>query len=178
MTRRTHFLLFASILAFGAQLFAERIPNRYIVEFKTESVARKLGRRLAREGAHGAAANSHRSRVRAEQQQARRQLSTDATVLDSIDTVANALFVEIPDAKTSQLAALPNVRSIHPMRTFHMVLDRAVEVNKVADAWNQVGVDRAGAGIKIAIIDSGIDSGHAAFQDPSLTIPASYPKLT
>jgi subtilisin family serine protease len=39
-----------------------------------------------------------------------------------------------------------------------------------------VGVDRAGEGIKIAIIDSGIDIDHKGFQDASLKPPEGYPK--
>ena len=37
------------------------------------------------------------------------------------------------------------------------------------------GVQNAGAGIKIAIIDTGIDPTHPAFQDASLAMPAGYP---
>ncbi len=40
------------------------------------------------------------------------------------------------------------------------------------------GVSNAGAGIKIGIIDSGIDQTHPAFQDKSLTPPAGFPKCT
>jgi len=36
--------------------------------------------------------------------------------------------------------------------------------------------DNAGAGIKIGLLDTGIDQNHPAFQDPSLTPPAGFPK--
>ena len=58
-----------------------------------------------------------------------------------------------------------------------MVLDHALPLHKVPDAWNMVGIDNAGAGIKIGIIDTGIDSGHPGFQDPSLPIPDGFPKV-
>ena len=62
------------------------------------------------------------------------------------------------------------------MRTVKMLLDRAVMQHKVVEAWSQIGEDRAGAGVKIAIIDSGIAAGHAAFQGSGLTAPDTYPR--
>ena len=93
-----------------------------------------------------------------------------------VDTVANAMFVQIPDDAAAQLATLPGVKRVLPVRMMHMVLDRAVLLHKVADAWSQIGAGRAGLGVKIAIIDSGIDAGHAGFQDASLTAPDSFPR--
>src|SRR5207248_832343 len=43
-------------------------------------------------------------------------------------------------------------------------------------AWNTIGVDKAGLGVKIAIIDSGIDITHPGMQDSSLQIPDGFPK--
>ena len=66
---------------------------------------------------------------------------------------------------------------MRPERTFKLLLDRAVVVDKVIDAWTLVGVDRAGLGVKIGIIDTGIDNGHPGFQDPSLPVPPGFPKV-
>ncbi len=66
---------------------------------------------------------------------------------------------------------------VRPERTFKLLLDRAVVVDKVVDAWTLVGVDRAGLGIKIGIIDTGIDNHHPGFQDASLPFPAGFPKV-
>ena len=56
-------------------------------------------------------------------------------------------------------------------------LDRALDLMNVTAAWNQVnGATNAGAGIKIGIIDSGIDQNHPGFQDSSLTPPAGFPR--
>jgi uncharacterized protein (TIGR03437 family) len=50
-------------------------------------------------------------------------------------------------------------------------------VNANPAAWNLVGgVGNAGAGVKIAVIDTGIDQTHPAFQDNSLSTPAGFPK--
>jgi subtilisin family serine protease len=46
-------------------------------------------------------------------------------------------------------------------------------------AWSALGgASNAGAGIKIAVLDSGIDQTHPAFQDSSLTAPKGFPICT
>jgi subtilisin family serine protease len=94
-----------------------------------------------------------------------------------MDTVANALVVQIPDARASVLASVPGVKRVHSERLFQIVLDHALPLHKVPDAWNMVGVSNAGAGVKIGFIDTGIDAGHPGFQDPSLAIPDGFPKV-
>jgi uncharacterized protein (TIGR03437 family) len=88
----------------------------------------------------------------------------------------NALFVTADDARLPQLQAIPGVRYVARVPRFERTLDRAIQFINVPAAWTSVGgVSNAGAGVKIAIIDSGIESTHPAFQDPGLTPPAGYP---
>src|SRR6266478_1019915 len=176
LVNRTYFYL-GRVLLFAPLLGAKTLSGRYIVELNTEPVAEHVARLSRRPALHGAAATAHRTRLRAEQQTLRTQIELgQARVLDTVDTVANALFVQIPDEQAAQLASLPGVKRVTPVRMMHMVLDRAVLLHKVADAWNQIGADRAGLGVKIAIIDSGIDSAHAGFRDASMTAPATFPR--
>jgi minor extracellular serine protease Vpr len=168
----------AILLAFAPVVAAQSLSGRYIVELNTESVAGYVAGLPARNAMQSAAAADHRTRVRGEQQQLRRQLEQrQAQVLDSVDTVANALFVQVPDKSAAQLAALPGVKRVFPaVRKLHRVLDRAVLLHKIASSWNEIGADRAGLGVKIAIVDSGIDANHSGFQDGSLTPPESFPR--
>src|SRR5262249_34152542 len=131
-----------------------------------------------RAGLRSAEAAAQRTRVRSAQQQTRRHVeSRRSKILDSVDTVANALIVQAPDdASAADLASIPGVKRVIPVHKVHMLLDPAVGVAKSTDAWNLIGLDRAGAGMKIAIIDSGIDSGHPGFQDASLPVPDSFPR--
>jgi minor extracellular serine protease Vpr len=169
--------LWIAVLLLAPALVAENVPGRYIVELTTESVSDHVAALPARSATRTASASAHRTRVRSEQQTLRPQIERrNAQVLDSVDTVANAMFVQAAEADAAQLASMPGVKRVLPVRKLHMVLDRAVLLHKVADAWNQVGADRAGQGVKIAIIDSGIDSTHAGFQDSSLTAPDSFPR--
>src|SRR5947199_6483638 len=155
-------------------LGAANVPNRYIVELSTEPVSRVAGRaRLI----HSPAAERHRGRVRAEQSSARAQIQqAEGTVMGAIENVGNALVVQIDDAKAGRLAALPGVRKVYPVREFHMMLDHALPLHHVPEAWTQVGIANAGAGVRIAIIDSGVDIGHPGFQDAGFTAPDGFPR--
>jgi subtilisin family serine protease len=178
--RLTILFLFAIVQS----LLADRVPGRFIVELSTEPVTEHVARlarasgRPVRERLSSASASAHRTRVRAEQQAARARLERGtAKVLGSVDTVANALLIEAPEVDAAGLASVAGVKRVMPVRRFHMILDRAVEIHKVAEAWNRIGNDRAGAGIRIGIIDSGINANHPGFQDASLTVPASFPRV-
>src|SRR5579883_1457033 len=134
------------VLVFAVpSVLAERVPGRYIVEFTTESVAHHT------RNIRSAEAASYRSRIRGEQAQAKTILSQHgATVLDGVETVANALFVQVPDAAATQLASLPGVKRVVPVHLYYPVLDQAVLLHNVPGAWDLVGgTSQAGAGMKI-----------------------------
>ncbi len=79
-------------------------------------------------------------------------------------------------SRLAELRTIPGVRYVARVPRYRRSLDRAVQLLNVPAAWNLVGgTANAGAGVKIAIIDTGIESTHPAFQDPSLTPPAGYP---
>ena len=172
----------------AAALSAAIIPGHYVVELSTPSISEQtFGRAPAGGKASGnrawlasAATDSNRRRLRGEQQLMRAQLEQrHARVLGAVETVANAVFVELTgeDALT-ELRALPGVKRVVPMREFHRVMDRVVQVHKVADAWAQIGGDRAGQGIKVAVIDTGVEVSHPAFQDSAMQAPAGFPRST
>jgi len=155
--------------------WAGTVPDQYIVELTGEPAAR----RMAAEGRRANQVEVVRYRAAVQAEQAAASLTIEQAggqVIGSIDTVGNALFVRMPASDAARLAALPGVKRVLPVRRFKLVLDHAVVVNKIVDAWNQIGLDQAGLGMKIAMIDTGIDNTHPGFQDPSLTIPPGFPK--
>jgi subtilisin family serine protease len=142
-------------------LSAQVVPGKYIVELA---------------GAPAASVHA-RQPVRAEQARMRPSIeSLGARVVASVDLVANALIVEIPDALAPRLQRQPGVKRVTPVPVMHATLDHALPLIKVPDAWTAIGgISKAGAGIKIAIIDSGIVVTHPAFQDDSLSVPPGFP---
>ena len=142
-------------------LSAQVVPGKYIVEL-TGSPELSIHARGA---------------VRAEQARLRPSLeSLGANVVASIDVVANALIVEIPDALAPRLARQPGVARVTPVPLMRASLDHALPLLRIPDAWNVIGgMSRAGAGVKIGIIDSGISPTHPAFLDDALSVPPGFP---
>ena len=139
-------------------LYAQVVPGRYIVEL----AARPAAGRLA---------------VRSEQERISPLLeSAGARIRARLETVANAIVVEIGDADAARLRGMAGVSRVHPVRMVKPDLDRALPLHHVPAAWAEIGgIANAGAGVKIAIVDSGIDQSHPGFQDPSLAMPPGFP---
>lgn len=149
---------------------AQVIPGRYVVELSGNPAA--LGPRS------GIAAR--RASVLRRQDTPRRAInSLGGSVLDSLTVTANALLVTIPDSRVPDVAALPGVRKIHRVRRARLLLDHALSLHQVPAAWALLpqAAASAGAGVKIAIIDTGIDAAHPAFKDSSLPSLPGFPKL-
>lgn len=164
-------LLFAFLA--GLPLAAQSIPGSYIVELSV-APAVETGRREARRPAVDG-----RAVLRAQQQTFRQAAeAAGARVVASVENVLNALMVRISDDRAGALESLPGVSRVYPVRELRAELDRAVPFHRVPDAWAELGgMNGAGKGIKIGIIDTGIDRDHPAFQDQALTAPDGYPKV-
>lgn len=151
------------------------IPNRYILELTSQPVGRSAGP-AGRSDLHTAAAERQRLAVRAQQDSVRRAVEEiHGAVAGHIENTGNVLLVRIPDSQAASLAAIPGVAAVRPVRAFHLLLDHAVVLHHAIDAWNQVGPSNAGAGIRIGMIDTGIDIGHSGFADATFAAPAGFP---
>jgi hypothetical protein len=104
-------LLIACLAVFVPALAAQNATGRYIVELTTEPVTDAVSRPLVRQAARlsggsplrSTAAFAHRARIRDEQSGVRQNVEqSQGRVLGTVDTVANALFVEDPDGGTGR----------------------------------------------------------------------------
>lgn len=98
-------------------------------------------------------------------------------VLGGVQHLMNALFVRATPQQAAVLKTVPGVRAVIPSRRYHLI--DQLSLSNVEGAWASSsigGQSNAGAGVKIGIIDTGIDQTHPSFQDPSLTAPAGFPK--
>ena len=164
-----------------AGLHNQFVPGRYIVELSGEpvisAVAKSPGVQLKKLANHEALVTQHRARVAQEQSRMRPALSAKgATVHHSVDLVMNALMVKYAGNR-ADLEALPGVKHVYPVRMTYANLDHAVVVHHVTDVWNQIGGSaNSGAGIKIGMLDTGIEWDHPAFKDTGFQAPPGYPK--
>lgn len=118
------------------------------------------------------------TRVAASQDRVRAALAQrQIPILGSTDLLINAIYVEATAAEAAQLAELPGVQDVARLRRYQKATNRAIDLINAPRGWNLVnGESGAGAGMKIAILDTGIDHTHPVFQDPSLTMPAGFPR--
>ena len=116
-------------------------------------------------------------RIKAAQTRVRGELARRGmAVTGSVERILNAVFVSAQPADLDELRGLPGVAGVVPVPRLRLKLNRAVELVNAPAAWQALGgTGNAGAGVKIAVIDTGIDQNHPAFQDRSLAAPAGFP---
>jgi len=124
-----------------------------------------------------AAFSSARARARSAHDPIRRELaSRNIRITAETDTILNAVFVEADAVEAAALRGLPGIRQVTRLPRLHPSLDAAEQLINVPAAWSLLGgIVNAGAGIRIAVLDTGIQSTHPAFQDTAVTPPAGYP---
>lgn len=148
-----------------ANAYGQFVPNQYIVELKDEGQSRPADRK---------------TRLRERQARVASSLSGRGfKVTARIEMVSNALVVEVPDDGTdarSLLAGNDDVARVHKVRLFHKTLDRAAQVHAVTAAWEKLGIANAGKGIRIGILDSGIELRHKGFSDSGYDSLIGFPK--
>jgi len=101
-----------------------------------------------------------------------------AKVIERTHATVNALITEIEDADLYAVSTHPTVKRVYPVVTYQPAADVIETTQAIAQAWDQVGGrDRAGAGIKIGIIDTGVDATHPGLAADGLEAPAGYPRV-
>jgi len=153
------------------------VPNRYTVVLVDTPVSSRFD---TRDEMQTPAADVIRQQIKAKQASLTAEIeSRGMHVTGSVTDLLNALFVTATPDHLAELQSLPGVASVTQMRRFKPTLNRAITNMNGTQAWNAVGgMSNAGAGMKIGIIDTGIDITHPAFQDPSLVAPAGFPKCS
>ena len=76
---------------------------------------------------------------------------------------------------------MPEVEGfVAPVMRHHLLMDQAVNLHRITQAWQALpgGQASAGAGIKIGILDCGVDNTHPAFSSFATPLPAGFPIFT
>ncbi|MCS6817029.1 MAG: S8 family serine peptidase [Blastocatellia bacterium] len=112
----------------------------------------------------------------------------EATVHHRYQVLLNGLALTVPAEKVELLAAFSDVVEIFPIvEVFPGLasvvpglippLDTSHALMGAEELWGAVGGrERAGLGVKIGIVDTGVDFNHPMFQDATLVPPPGFPK--
>lgn len=169
-------LLFA---ASAAILAAQVIPGHYIVELNTDPMAVAAAARNSRFSPEEQ--QSRAAQIRAERDATEAAIQgLGGTVTRHYESLVNGMAVSLTEQGAAQLRQSPNVRGVYPVTRHRTVLDHAVNVHRIPAAWQTLnnGQSGAGAGIKIGILDTGIDSAHPAFQGFVTPVPNGFPIMS
>jgi subtilisin family serine protease len=89
--------------------------------------------------------------------------------------VANGVALSLPTSDERRLPELPGVTDVLPSATYGPQLDASPQQIGAQALWGPQ-LETAGAGIKIGIIDTGIDARHPFFDPAQYRMPPGFPK--
>src|SRR5206468_12439439 len=89
--------------------------------------------------------------------------------------VLNGFAVVVPRGDLMTLAHVPGVTQVWPSIAYHTLLDRTPQLIGAPQVWGPT-LATAGQGMKIGIIDDGIEQGHPFFSPSGYAYPAGFPK--
>ena len=172
---RKAFVVCSLCLLLAAAVCAGTRRGEYALLLKDPPLAEKVA---SRSQLRSAAARSHLARIQTAQRAVLAALSARKFhVTGAVQTLLNAVFVDAAPDRLAELRSIPGVARVAYVPPIHKSLNTALDLVNASAAWAAVGgTDAAGTGVKIAIIDTGIDQTHPAFQDPSLQPPDGFPK--
>lgn len=165
-----------ALLVFCGVLEAQNArPLEYALILSDPPIARHLS---SRRGLVAQSARDEESRLRVAQQRVIDQLAQKKIeITGSSRMLVNAVFVRATEARVPELRSISGVTRVEYLPPVHRKLDRALPLVNASAAWRALGGDQnAGKGVKIGILDTGIDQNHPAFQDSSLSVPSGFPK--
>ena len=135
-------------------------PITVIVHLNGPSVAEQqgaAGRKLGRGEKDGI-----KGQLRSQQDAMRPSIQAlGGTVLASYQSAINGIKVRIARGQVASLASLPGVAAVRPVQLHHPDNLHGVPLVGGPAVWQSLGIH--GEGVKVAIIDTGIDYTHANF---------------
>ena len=166
----------SALILMAAAAFAQphgRLPE-YALVLEDPPVAQKVQSRAALQSA---TAQAHLQKVRRAQNSVLAQLAArKIPVSATSQLLVNAIFVRVAHQDAPALQSIPGVKWIQYQPTSRPALAAAEDLIHVPAAWSAIGGNaNAGAGVRIAVIDTGIDQTHPGFKDTGFTAPAGFP---
>jgi subtilisin family serine protease len=124
------------------------------------------------------ASRRYLARLASEQRVVQRRIQTaipGAAVRQRYSVVLNGMSVVVPAGRVGRLASIPGVDQVWPNLRYHASLDRTPQIIHAPDLWGS-DLATAGTGMKIGILDQGIEPTHPFFSPAGFSYPRSFPK--
>ena len=156
-----------------------------VVRLGQPPLAQWTGRSLqARGGARkldvaGASSRAYLAGLARTQQAAVTQLRRaipDARVYRRFRIVLNGLAVDLPAAKLPALVRQGFATKVYPSVRYRLALDHSPQLIEADALWSAGGGGARGEGIKIGVVDDGIDQSNVFFDPSGYTYPTGFPK--
>lgn len=91
--------------------------------------------------------------------------------------LANAVSIEVGASEIAAISALPGVKRVQLNRRYQASMDTSVPLINAHAVWqNAAGQSAKGEGMKIAILDTGIDITNPLFSGAGYTAPPGFPR--
>ncbi|MBN2327174.1 MAG: S8 family serine peptidase [Candidatus Omnitrophica bacterium] len=103
-------------------------------------------------------------------------LAPGAAVKRRFTGLINGMSIDLPAESEDAIRSMPEVLAVAPNRKYHLCLTRSNELMNMSAVWQASGgQEEAGKGIKIGIMDTGVDSTHIVFGSTGYEYPEGYP---
>ncbi|MGC3994829.1 MAG: S8 family serine peptidase [Propionicimonas sp.] len=137
-----------------------------IVEVKGDPVAvveARQGRKLST----GERSTVRKALIKTQDEVAKTVTARGGKVQYQMQSAYNGMRVRINSSQLDAVAALPDVVAVHAVQTYTIDNATSVAFLGVPQVWQDTGY--TGQGVKVAIIDTGVDYTHANFGGPGTT---------
>jgi subtilisin family serine protease len=161
-------------------------PVTALFELEGDSVAarqvasRAIGKAGARVELSSAETTTFESSLKADQQEFESRVAAvapESRVIVELRKLVNAVSIRAPGYELARIAALPGVRRFQLSRQYHALLSASVPLISAPSLWKQLGgAAVSGRGVKIAILDSGIDQTNPLFSDAGFASSTGFPR--
>ncbi|MBD0329639.1 MAG: S8 family serine peptidase [Thermoleophilia bacterium] len=178
--------LLAAVLAAPAPAGAAPARTEVVVTLEAPGLARAVAEsgvfrrafREARLDLSSPTSTGYLARLRADQRRVERRIEravAGAEVVDRYEVVLNGLVVRAPARSLARLRAVPGVADVYASTRYRVRTDQSVPAIGAPALWGP-SFETAGNGVKIGVIDDGIDPSHPFLQGHGLTPPPGFPK--
>ncbi|MCL1119204.1 S8 family serine peptidase [Shewanella seohaensis] len=162
-------------------------PQRFIVEMESPALAKykggigsyaatattKKGQKLNVQSSEVKSYSNYLAKEQNNFAAALAKTIPNAKVERQFQTLFNGVTVVGQGLTADTLAKMPGVKSVYPESMYEISMDASHQVINTQAMWNAVsGMENAGKGIRVAVIDGGIRPENPMFADAGFTAPS------